>query len=179
MSAATPPGLAALFTGFLCIALSGFGGTLAWSRRLIVEERRWLTGVEFTEALGVCQLLPGPNVVNIAIFVGARFHGVSGALAAFVGLVAVPFVVVVALATVYGGVAQHPTVRGAFGGLASVVAGLILATGVKMTAPLRADVRMLALCAVAFVAAAFVRVPVLWIVLGLGPLGIALAWRRP
>lgn len=122
-----------------------------------MEQRRWLTAAEFTEVLGICQLMPGPNVVNVAVFVGARFHGARGSLAAFAGLVAVPFVIVLALATVYGRLAEDAIVRGIFGGLAAVVAGLILATGFKMAAPLRHSRVMLGFCAIAFVAAAVLR----------------------
>ena len=87
-----------------------------------MEQPRWLTAAEFTEVLGICQLMPGPNVVNVAVFVGARFRGARGSLAAFAGLVAVPFVIVLALATVYGRLAEDAIVRGTFGGLAAVVA---------------------------------------------------------
>ena len=139
------------------IALSGFWGTLPWARRLVVEQPRWLTAAEFTEVLGICQLMPGPNVVNVAVFVGTRFHGARGSLAAFAGLVAVPFVIVLALATVYGRLAEDAIVRGTFGGLAAVVTGLILATGCKMAAPLRHSRVMLGFCGIAFVAAAVLR----------------------
>jgi chromate transporter len=180
VSAAPRPavGLAALFLGFLRVGLSGFGGTLPWARRMLVEERRWFDETEFTEALGVCQLLPGPNVINLSIFVGARFHGVGGALAAFAGLTAAPFAVVLLLATAYGHVAQAEAVRRVFAALASAVSGLVLAMAIKMALPLRRDPRALLFGGAAAVAAAGLHVPVVGILLGLGPLAVALAWRR-
>ncbi len=179
MAARAPAvGVAALFLGFLRIGLSGFGGTLPWARRLIVEQRGWLDEAAFTETLAVCQLLPGPNVVNLSIFVGARFAGAAGALAAFTGLTAAPFAVVLLLATAYGHAAHDEAVRRVFAGLGSAVAGLVLATGIKMARPLRRQPPMLLVCAAAALAAAGARVPVLWILLVLGPLGVALAWRR-
>ena len=59
--------LAALFLGFLRVALSGFGGVLAWARRMIVEERRWLSNRDLTPMLGLCQFLPGGKIVNPSI----------------------------------------------------------------------------------------------------------------
>src|SRR3989442_6036116 len=43
--------------------------------RSLVEKRRWLSAEEFTDVLSLCQLLPGPNIVNVAVCVGARYHG--------------------------------------------------------------------------------------------------------
>jgi len=70
-----------LFAGFFIVGVCGFGGVLPWARRLIVEQRRWLTAAEFTEMLGLCQFLPGGNIMNVTIALGARFRGVAGAVA--------------------------------------------------------------------------------------------------
>src|SRR5438477_8322909 len=81
----------ALFLAFTEIAVSGFGGTLPWSYRTLVETRRWLTDREFMEMLALGQLLPGPNICNVAVMVGWRFAGYGGAAAALAGLVLMPF----------------------------------------------------------------------------------------
>src|SRR5690606_32371899 len=60
-----------LFFGFAKMGLSGFGGVLAFARQIMVEERRWLDDREFAEMLALGQVLPGPNVVNLSMFVGA------------------------------------------------------------------------------------------------------------
>src|SRR5258708_23136533 len=91
------PGLPELFLGFLSIALSGFGGTLVFARRILVERRRWLTDREFTETLSLCQFLPGPNICNMSVRVGARFQGALGSIVALLGLTLVPFLIVVSL----------------------------------------------------------------------------------
>src|SRR4051812_1688231 len=96
-----PVTLGALFTGFFSIGVSGFGGVLPFARRLIVEQRRWLDEAEFNDVLGMCQILPGPNVVNVSIVVGARFRGPAGAAAAFSGLLLAPLAIVLALATLH------------------------------------------------------------------------------
>jgi chromate transporter len=59
------PTTGALFRGFLALGLMGFGGVLPLARRMLVEERRWLSGAEFADLLGLCQFLPGGNVINL------------------------------------------------------------------------------------------------------------------
>ena len=66
------PTLFDLFVAFALIALCGFGGVLAWSRRMLVEERKWMTAEEFDDAYALCQFLPGPNVVNLSVVFGRR-----------------------------------------------------------------------------------------------------------
>src|SRR6266566_9278588 len=91
----------ALFLGFLEIGISGFGGVLPWARRVLVERRQWLTPAEFNDALGLGQVLPGPNVGNLSIVVGRRFHGAIGSVLAFSGLMLAPLVIVLALGVFY------------------------------------------------------------------------------
>ncbi|MFN9637133.1 MAG: chromate transporter, partial [Synechococcaceae cyanobacterium] len=86
------PGLGALFIGMLQVALSAFGGGLsAWSQRIVVEQRHWLSDPQFLTGLTVARLLPGPNQINLAVYIGAGFHGLRGALAALAGMLLVPF----------------------------------------------------------------------------------------
>ncbi|MGC1251036.1 MAG: chromate transporter, partial [Xanthobacteraceae bacterium] len=80
-AAAPPPSLAELFIAFATISLSGFGGVLAWSRRMMVEERRWLTPEQFNETYALCAFLPGGNILNFSVILGARFRGARGAVA--------------------------------------------------------------------------------------------------
>src|SRR5260370_9878606 len=97
-----------LFLGFLMIGLQGFGGVLPFAHRMLVEQRRWLSEREFIEVLSLSQFLPGPNIVNVSIIVGSRFRGASGSLAAVLGLMLMPFLIVLALAALY---AQFATIE--------------------------------------------------------------------
>src|SRR5262245_48756047 len=100
-ASAPPPTLLALFIAFAVIALCGFGGVLAWSRRMLVEERKWMSAEEFNDAYALCQFLPGPNVVNLAVVFGRRIRGVLGAAVALVGLIGPPFVIVTLIGFIY------------------------------------------------------------------------------
>src|ERR1700757_351474 len=84
------PGVITLFFAFAKMSLAGFGGVLAFARRGIVDEHRWMTADEFNETFALCHFLPGPNVVNLSVVFGARFRGVAGGAAAFAGLIAPP-----------------------------------------------------------------------------------------
>lgn len=184
MSAAPRPGPAslwALFWAFTRLALQGFGGVLAVAQRELVERLGWLTRDEFVEMLAVGQVLPGPNVVNISLMIGDRFFGLRGAFTALAGMLLAPSVIVLGLAAAYSELAVHPVAVDALRGMGAVSAGLILATGFKLlptlkTSPLGRWIA-LALAAAAFAAIVWLRLPLWSLLVVLGGLGIALAWR--
>lgn len=177
-----PKSPADLFVSFTVLALQGFGGVLAVVQRELVEKKRWLTREEFIEDWAVAQILPGPNVVNLSLMIGARSFGLRGAMAALAGMLTVPLLVVVLLAALYAGVAQYPAAQGALRGMGAVTAGLITATGLKLIGALRKNAMGLLLCytlgALTFVAIGVLRLPLLWVLLGLGSIACALAYRK-
>ena len=171
-----------LFWAFTWMAMQGFGGVLAVVQRELVEKKQWLTLEEFVEDWSVAQILPGPNVVNLGLVMGGRYFGLSGAIVAVTGLLLAPLVVVLLLAMLYGQVAHLPTVQAALKGMGAVVAGLVMATGIKLIPALRSNPigRNLGLLwvTVCFVAVALLRVPLLFTLLGLGGLACLWAWHR-
>ncbi len=170
--------LGALFLGFLRVALSGFGGVLVWARRMIVEERRWVSEREFLDMLSLCQFLPGGNIVNLSIALGARFRGPAGSIAALAGLMLAPMTVVIVLGTLYAAYGNAAAVRGAFVGISAAAAGLVIATGLKMAKPLRRDPVGFAFAAAVLAAVGVLRLPMVEVVLALAPISIAVAWWR-
>lgn len=177
-----PTSLADLFWSFSLLALQGFGGVLAVVQRELVEKKRWLTPDEFIDDWAVAQILPGPNVVNLSLMIGGRHFGIRGALVALAGMLAFPTVVVVALAALYAGVADHPAAQGALRGLAAVAAGLIAATAFKLAPALRNNAIGKPACAglalAAFVGVGLLRLPLLWVLLSLGLPACGWAWYR-
>jgi chromate transporter len=174
---ASPPCLRALFLGFLIVGMQGFGGVLPFARRMLVEQRRWLTEREFIEVLSLSQFLPGPNIVNVSIIVGSRFRGASGSLAASLGLMLMPFLIVLALAATYAQFAAIEAVRGATNGVSAAATGLVIAVGIKMAHPLKGVAWQIAMAALTFVAIALLRIPLLWALAMLAPVSVAIAWR--
>jgi len=174
---AAPVTRASLFRAFLTIGLLGFGGVMPWARRVLVDERQWLTDREFAELLGICQVLPGPNVVNLSVILGARWQGPLGALLALTGILFVPVIAVLLLATFYASVAHAPQARNAIAGASAAAAGLILGTAIRLVRGAHPPPRGLALGVAVFVAVGILQAPLLWVLAVAVPLGIALEWR--
>src|SRR5258707_9978843 len=133
------PALPELFIAFALIALCGFGGVLAWSRRMLVEERKWMTAEEFNDAYALCQFLPGPNVVNLSVVFGRRIRGLLGAAVASAGLLGPPFVIVSVIGFVYARFGEIAALQRMLIGVAAAAVGLVLGTCAKMALPLLRD----------------------------------------
>lgn len=174
---APAPTRAQLFAGFFWIGVSGFGGVLPHARRMLVENRRWITDREFTELLSLGQTLPGPNIGNMAVVIGARFHGWRGSLLAFLGLLSAPLLIVLLLAQAYAHLAQAPVLTRALTGMAAAASGLILATGGRLALRLDREAWSLVILLGTFLAVFWLRLPLLAILLVLGPVGIGFGWR--
>lgn len=172
------PTHAQLFTGFLLLGLMGFGGVLPMSRRMLVEERKWLAADEFTDLLGLCQFLPGGNIINLSVAVGMRFHGVSGAVASLVGLVSAPIFVVIGLGSVYARFSDNLYVQHAFFGLAAAASGLVLALAWKIASPLKTKPVGIAVCLATAAAIAIFQTPLLPTLAVLAPVSMLLMRRN-
>jgi chromate transporter len=171
------PGTSDIFRGFLVLGLTGFGGVLPLARHMIVEERRWLTAAEFTELLGLCQFLPGGNIINLSVAIGLRFRGVPGALAAIVGLIAAPTAIVLALGVIYARYRTEPHVVHMFAGLAAAAAGLLVSMAVKLATPLWRKPLGIAIAAIVFGAIAVLHLPLVPTMLLMAPVSILVTWK--
>jgi chromate transporter len=167
-----------LFLGFNKIALSGFGGVMSWARRTVVEERGWLSSEEFTSLFGLCQFMPGPNTLNLAVCVGARFQGATGALVSLCGLLSLPFLIVISFGALYGEFGELPMVQSMLRGIAAVAAGLMLAMGLRMAADLVKRPLLLVFSAIILAGVIWLRWPLPALMLGLAPLSMWLSARR-
>jgi chromate transporter len=174
---APPPSVIEIFGGFLGLGLISFGGALPLARRAIVEQRRWLSASDFTDLLGLCQFLPGGNVINLSVAIGMRFRGLPGALAGLLGLIAGPSLVVIGLGVLYEHTQNDPHIRHLFAGLAAAAAGLLISMAVKIVLPLWRKPAAATIATLGFLAIALLRFPLLPTMLVLTPLSIYLASR--
>ena len=177
-----PESPSALFWAFTQLALQGFGGVVTVAQRELVERRRWLSNAEFLEDMAVAQVLPGPNICNLALMLGDRHHGWRGALAALLGLFTVPLLLMLLAVMAYGQVAAHPLVVGALRGMGAVVAGLIGGTALKLWWDLRGHPMGTALAWAAsgltLLAVVVLNWPLTAVIFGLGSASVLLtAWR--
>ncbi len=171
-----------LFVSFTFLALQGFGGVLAIVQREIVERKRWLTPEEFLEDWAVAQVMPGPNVINLALMIGDRAFGLRGAMAALAGMLSVPLCVILVLAVLYAQFAGNPQVAAALRGMGAVAGGLIAATGIKLIPQLRKHPLGFGVClacmAAVFIAIAVFHVPLAWVLLLGGCVLCTWTWWR-
>jgi chromate transporter len=180
-SRSPPPGLFGLFIAFAKMSLMGFGGVMVWARRAIVEQHRWLTAEEFNDTFALCHFLPGPNIVNLSVVFGARLGGLPGAIAAFLGLLLPPVIIVTILGVLYMRYGQFERLQHALTGVVAVTVGLFLGTVLKMMQPLwkRRSVVAFVFIGAVFVAVGILRWPLPPVLLTAVPLSIAVTfWFR-
>ena len=166
-----------LFFAFGRLTLHSFGGALFWSRRMMVEQRRWLSDQEFAELLALAQLLPGANGVNLSVIVGYRFRGIVGAAAAMAGFVGAPLLIVIGLGLLYQHFGALPVVKDALTGMSSVAVALLIATAVKLTAVLHRRWLPWLFVLLTFAAVGVMRWPLLAVVGALAPFAVGFAWK--
>jgi chromate transporter len=161
-----------LFLSFTWLALQGFGGVLAVVQRELVEKKRWLSPDQFLEDWAVAQVLPGPNVINMALMIGDRYFGLRGALVGVAGMLTVPLGVIMVLAVLYAHFADLPQVAG----------GLIAATGIKLAPQLRKHPLGFGVCllgvVLVFSAITIAHIPLGWVLLVIGGGYCVWTWRR-
>jgi chromate transporter len=179
MNDVTPPrSLAELFLGFLSIGARSFGGVMPWAYRVMVEERRWITAADFTETVGLCQFLPGPNIGNTSVVLGKRWFGWRGSIVGFLGLVAMPFAWVLGLAAFYTDYASIPLVRAIVIGVGAAGAGLFIGTALKLGRPLAARPAAWVIVMGCFLAVAVGRVSLLIVIPVAAAAAFVLSWRK-
>jgi len=174
-----PPKVGALdiFLAFAQISISGFGGVLFWARRVLVDEKRWLSDREFVDLLALGQLLPGPNVFNVAIMIGERHAGFRGVLAATAGFMGVPFLIVIGIGMLYERYEALPLVQSALSGMSAVAVGLLLANVARMAMVLPRHWRTWVFGLLAFAGVGALRWPLVGVLAILAPLAVAAAWK--
>ena len=174
------PTLAELFTAFATISLSGFGGVLAWSRRIMVEERKWLTPEQFNETYALCAFLPGGNVINFAVIFGLRIRGAAGSAVAVAGLMGPPVLLILFVGAIYAHYGDVPALRRMLTGVAAAAVGLLMATVAKMARPLfrNSNVTAPLISLATFISIGIVHWPLPLVLMIIVPVSIAVAWVR-
>jgi chromate transporter len=126
-AAVAPPSLAALFTAFLTLGLTAFGGPamVAYIRELAVDKKRWVDEESFESGVALCQAIPGATAMQSAGYVGLRVRGVAGAAATFIGFGVPAFVLMMSLSALYGRTHELPVMLSAFSGLRAIIVALV------------------------------------------------------
>ena len=123
------PSFTELLRSFLRIGLLSFGGPagqIALMHREVVDERKWIDEKEYLSALNFCMLLPGPEAMQLATWVGWRLHGAKGGLAAGLLFILPGALVVLALAVIYESFGAVPQVAAALLGIKAAVLAIVI-----------------------------------------------------
>lgn len=174
-----PLGKLELFMGFAEMGLCGFGGVATIARHVIVDKRRWMSEHDYATLLGMGQILPGGNIINMTVMLGDRFQGPLGSIVALSGLMIMPLVILLSLTLVYDSYSSNPDVRAATIGAGAAAAGLVIGVGLKMGRALRLHPVHLGFAVVTFIAMGVMRLPFIATIIVLAPLCIAATfWMR-
>jgi len=163
---------------FAGLSLAGFGGVLPIAEDRLVRREGWIDPSDFHQTLSLAQVLPGPNICNMAVMLGDRFFGLRGAVAALAGLLLPPLLPVLVLASCYARWSASPLVSGPLRAMAMAAAGLILAMALRGSKALRYPRSDSAIAALMVVALAVLRLPMVYALLGVGAIALAHAFLR-
>ncbi len=161
------------------ISFGGPAGQVAIMHREVVERRQWLGERDFTGALNFCMLLPGPEALQLAIYLGWRLHGFRGGLVAGLGFIGPAIVLLLGLSWAYARFGHLPAATGVLLGLKAAVLALVLQALLRIGRRALGSPLHVALAIAAFVALEFLGVTFPLIVLAAGAIGLAAAWRAP
>jgi len=176
-SSTSRPTATELFLIFMRIGLTSFGGGLSgWLFREFVQARRWISEEEFLSGLAICQTLPGINVSNMAIWIGYRLLGATGAIASLIGIIVPPAILIILLAVVFSSLTEIPLFHAALVGASAAAIGLSLSMGITAARRLPRKVVPLSISAATFAAIGVFHLPLIWVVLLAGSVSIALTF---
>lgn len=179
MARKTKISLGALFSVFFRIGLQSFGGGLvSWIYREVVTARSWMSDEEFLSGLSLCQILPGVNSTNAAIFVGQRLRGAAGAAAALTGLLLGPFGAILLAGLTYKTLLGTPGFPALVEGVGAVAMGLLARLGLQASRGIRPGLAPALAAAAVFIGVGLLQWPMLAVVAAVAPLSIAAAWPR-
>jgi chromate transporter len=126
-SGSLSPSLLHLFASFLRMGVTGFGGPamIAYIRKRVVGEKKWLDPESFQDGVALCQAIPGATVMQMAAYIGLKLRGVRGAAIAFVGFGLPAFLLMTALSMAYSRTHSLPAVTSIFNGLQAVIVAVM------------------------------------------------------
>lgn len=159
-------------------AFSFGGGLSAWIHFEAVQRHKWINEGEFLSALALGQALPGANVINLLIYIGNRLRGFAGAVVASVGLLTVPFFVVIGLAALYAHFSGLEWLQTFLDGAAAAAIGLMIVVIARGTVRALRDPASVLMLVATVVGVTVLRWPLPVVVLCVTPLSVALAWLK-
>ena len=172
------PSLSSIALTFAAISSTAFGGGQKASIRQQVLARGWMDRDCFMDGLEISQILPGPNILNLALYCGQRVRGVPGAIAAFLGASVPPFIIVLIAGALYFKFSANPFVQGALRGCAAGALGLTVGNALELTWDERTEWVRIALLIVTALTVSLLHMPLLLVLVIFGGIGMVHEYAR-
>jgi chromate transporter len=170
--------LARIALTFAVVSSTAFGGGQKAGIRRQVLSHGWMDSAAFMDGLELAQVLPGPNVLNLAIYCGQKTRGLPGAVAAFLGASVPPLVIVLIAGALYFKFAANPYVHGALRGCAVGALGLTVGNALELSWDERGDWLRIVLLVVTALVVSFFKMPLLLVLVLFGGIGMAHEYLR-
>lgn len=171
VSRPTFPELVRAFAGIGLMSFGGPAGQIALMHRVVVDEKKWLDEPRYLNALNFCMLLPGPEAMQLATYIGWLTHGVKGGIATGLLFIMPGAVVLIALSALYFFFGDMPLVAGLLFGLKGAVVALVLEALLRVARRALKRWHHWLIAAAAFAALALFSVPFPLVVLAAGLAG--------
>jgi chromate transporter len=171
-----------LFWEFFKIGLFTIGGGMAMLpliQKLVVEDKKWLSEEETIDCLAISQAMPGVIATNSATYIGKRLAGLSGAIAATLGVVGPSFIIIIAIVGILENLSGSAVVAGVLMGIKAAVCGLVMVTAVRMGKKILKNKLHWALAIMSFVLIAVFDVTALWAIIIGAVAGVIYQVRKP
>jgi chromate transporter len=178
MSHDARPSLSSIALAFASISSTAFGGGQKASIRQQVISRGWMDRDGFMDGLEIAQVLPGPNILNLALYCGQRVRGLPGAIAAFLGASIPPFIIVLIAGALYFKYASNPFVQGGLRGCAAGALGLTIGNALELAWDERSDWARIALLVLTALVVSLLHMPLLLVLVVFGGIGIVHEYAR-
>jgi chromate transporter len=174
MSAPTFAEALAVWTRIGLLSFGGPAGQIALMHRTLVEEKKWIDEQRYLSALNFCMLLPGPEAMQLATYVGWRLHGMKGGLAAGLLFVLPGALVVLTLSALYAAIGKLPLAEALFVGVKAAVLAIVVEALLRVARRSLKDGVEWGIAAAAFIAIFLLKVPFPLIVAAAALMGF---WR--
>lgn len=172
------PPLTSIALTFAAIASTAFGGGQKASIRQQALAHGWMDSEQFMDGLEIAQVLPGPNILNLALYCGQRSRGIPGAIAAFVGASIPPFIIVLIVGALYFKFSSNPFVQGGLRGCAVGALGLTIGNALELTWEERSDWVKILLVVITGLVVSLLHMPLLLVLVLFGGIGIVHEYVR-
>lgn len=170
-----------LFISFAKIGVLTFGGgyaMLPMLQRECVDRRSWITEDEMLDLYSLSRCIPGVVAVNTGVFIGKKLRGITGSVAAALGMITPSLVIIILISALITNFEDAPAVKNAFAGIRACVCALILDSLIKLFTPAVKDIFSWAVFVFVLLFSVFLDLSPVWYVIAAALLGLMLRGRK-